>query len=72
MALRAPVERGLPLANERPIALWAVPRSISTSFARGFGQRGVFRGFHVPVSASYYFSPERRSDRFAGEEMKEE
>jgi hypothetical protein len=60
------------LANERPIALWAVPRSISTAFERVFVERGDFRVLHEPFSASYYFSPERRSERFSGEEIKEE
>lgn len=60
------------MANERPIALWAVPRSISTAFERVFVERGDSRVLHEPFSASYYFSPERRSERFAGDEMKEE
>ena len=60
------------MVNEKPIALWAVPRSISTAFERIFVERGDFRVLHEPFSASYYFSPERRSERFAGEEMKEE
>ncbi len=60
------------MANERPIALWAVPRSISTAFERVFVERGDFRILHEPFSMSYYFSPERRSERFDGEEMKEE
>lgn len=60
------------MANERPIALWAVPRSISTAFERVFVERGDFRVLHEPFSASYYFSPERRSERFSDGETKEE
>ena len=60
------------MADEKPTALWAVPRSISTAFERVFVERGDFRVLHEPFSASYYFSPERRSERFSGEEMKEE
>ena len=60
------------MANERPIALWAVPRSISTAFERVFVERGDFRVLHEPFSMSYYFSPERRSERFADDEIKEE
>ena len=60
------------MSNERPIALWAVPRSISTAFERVFIERGDFRVLHEPFSMSYYFSPERRSEHFDGEEIKEE
>jgi hypothetical protein len=35
---------------------------------RVFVERGDFKVFHEPFSASYYYSPERRSDRFAGTE----
>jgi hypothetical protein len=59
-------------ASPRPIALWAVPRSISTAFERVFVERGDFKVFHEPFSASYYYSVERRSDRYADEEPKEE
>lgn len=60
------------MSNERPIALWAVPRSISTAFERVFVERGDFRVLHEPFSTSYYFSPERRSERFPDGEIKEE
>lgn len=60
------------MANERPIALWAVPRSISTAFERVFVERGDFRVLHEPFSMSYYFSPERRSERFPEGDVKEE
>lgn len=60
------------MANERPVALWAVPRSISTAFERVFVERGDFRVLHEPFSMSYYFSPDRRSERFTDGEVKEE
>ncbi|CAA9422013.1 MAG: Similarity [uncultured Rubrobacteraceae bacterium] len=58
--------------SHKPVALWAVPRSISTAFERVFVERGDFKVFHEPFSASYYYSPERRSDRFTDVEPKEE
>ena len=60
------------MANGKPIGLWAVPRSVSTAFERIFVERGDFEVFHEPFAVSYYFSEERRSDRFDGEEPKEE
>jgi len=58
--------------GQKPVALWAVPRSISTAFERVFVERGDFKVFHEPFSASYYYSTERRSDRFSDVEPKEE
>jgi Sulfotransferase domain len=60
------------LTYSKPVGLWAVPRSVSTALERVFVERGDFKVFHEPFSASYYYSPERRSDRFAGMEAKEE
>jgi hypothetical protein len=60
------------MTNYKPIALWAVPRSISTAFERVFVERDDFKVFHEPFSASYYYSTERRSDRYAEEEPREE
>lgn len=60
------------LTHSKPVALWAVPRSISTALERVFVERGDFKVFHEPFSASYYYSPERRSERFAGVAPKEE
>jgi hypothetical protein len=60
------------LTYSKPVALWAVPRSVSTALERVFVEREDFKVFHEPFSASYYYSPERRSDRFAGTEAKEE
>jgi hypothetical protein len=54
----------------KPIALWAVPRSISTAFERVFVERGDFKVFHEPFSASYYYSEERQSNRYADQEPK--
>src|SRR5215207_11477502 len=65
-------ERGFQVTNGKPVALWAVPRSVSTALERVFVERGDFKVFHEPFSASYYYSPERRSDRFVGMEAKKE
>ncbi|HZG65065.1 MAG TPA: hypothetical protein VEY13_16405, partial [Rubrobacteraceae bacterium] len=56
----------------KPVALWAVPRSISTAFERVFVERGDFKVFHEPFSTSYYYSTDRRSERFEDVEPKEE
>ena len=68
---QGPGERSA-LTYSKPVGLWAVPRSVSTALERVFVERGDFKVFHEPFSASYYYSPERRSDRFAGMEAKEE
>ena len=60
------------MMNSKPVALWAVPRSLSTALERVFVERGDFKVFHEPFSASYYYSTERRSDRFAEVESREE
>ena len=60
------------MPEHRPVALWAVPRSISTAFERVFVERGDFTVFHEPFAVSYYFSEERRSDRFADTEPEEQ
>jgi hypothetical protein len=59
------------LPHTKPVALWAVPRSVSTALERVFVERGDFKVFHEPFSVSYY-SPERRSQRFAATETKQE
>lgn len=51
----------------RMIALWAVPRSVSTPFERMVRERGDHEVFFEPFAAHYYFSAERRSPRFDGE-----
>src|SRR5215216_4739762 len=53
------------MAKEKPIALWAVPRSISTAFERVFVEREDFEVLHEPFSASYYYSEDRLSDRYS-------
>src|SRR3712207_6748740 len=47
------------------VALWAVPRSVSTAFERMISQRGDFAVFSEPFSVYYYYSKERLSDRYA-------
>lgn len=54
----------MPDSTERPIVLWAVPRSVSTAFERVFIERDDFTVIHEPFSGTYYYSPERRSDSF--------
>lgn len=53
-----------PAAESRRIALWAVPRSVSTAFERVFIERDDAEVLHEPFSHAYYHGPERRSDRF--------
>ena len=45
--------------------LWTVPRSVSTSFERMMSARGDHTVLDEPFSVSYYFGPDRRSDRYA-------
>jgi hypothetical protein len=56
--------------NESPpaptrVALWAVPRSVSTAFERVFIERDDATVLHEPFSHAYYFGEERRSDRYS-------
>lgn len=54
------------MTTKHPIvALWAVPRSVSTAFERMMARRGDFIVFNEPFSAAYYFGPGRVSDRYA-------
>jgi hypothetical protein len=50
--------------SHRITVLWTVPRSVSTSFERMMIERGDHIVFDEPFSRSYYYGPERRSDRF--------
>lgn len=50
------------------VALWAVPRSVSTAFERMMRERGDVTVFSEPFSSYYYFGPERVSSRFADRE----
>lgn len=56
------------MRREKPIALWSVPRSISTAFERVFVERGDSEVLHEPFSAAYYHGEGRSSDRYADEE----
>lgn len=49
------------------IALWAVPRSVSTAFERMVAARGDFAVFNEPYSAVYYFGPDRVNTRYPAE-----
>ena len=52
------------MANPKPIALWAVPRSLSTAFERSFVEREDLEVLHEPFSASYYYGEDRFSERY--------
>jgi hypothetical protein len=60
------------VSQEKPIALWSVPRSISTAFERVFVERDDFEVYHEPFGESYYYSEERLSDRYSDEEPRPE
>ncbi len=60
------------MSRPKPIALWAVPRSISTAFERVFVERDDFEVLHEPFSNAYYYGTERLSDRFADTEPEPE
>jgi hypothetical protein len=49
----------------RVIALWAVPRSVSTAFERMMRARGDFEVLHEPFVAYYYYSEERANEHFS-------
>ena len=49
----------------KPIALWAVPRTLSTAFERVFVERDDLEVLHEPFSASYYYGEDRLSDRYS-------
>src|SRR5215212_5496269 len=53
------------MADPKPIALWAVPRSLSTAFERVFVERDDIEALHEPFSAAYYYGPDRLSNRYA-------
>ncbi len=59
------------MSPHKPVALWAVPRSISTAFERVFVERDDFEVLHEPFSDAYYYGPDRMSDRYADAEPKE-
>src|SRR3712207_253509 len=65
-------EREVHVTQSKPVALWAVPRSISTAFERVFVERDDFEVLHEPFSASYYYGEDRLSDRFADAEPNSE
>jgi Sulfotransferase domain len=60
------------MANPKPIALWAVPRSLSTAFERVFVEREDLEVLHEPFSAAYYYGEDRLSDRYSDVEPEAE
>ena len=51
-------------AEPTRVALWAVPRSVSTAFERVFIERDDAEVLHEPFSQACYHGPDRRSGRF--------
>jgi hypothetical protein len=49
----------------RVIALWAVPRSVSTAFEQMTRARGDLRVIHEPFLPYYYYGEERVNDHFS-------
>jgi hypothetical protein len=60
------------MRQSKPVALWAVPRSISTAFERVFVERDDLEVLHEPFSASYYYGEDRLSDRYSDVEPEAE
>ena len=60
------------MSQDKPVALWCVPRSLSTAFERVFLERDDFEVLHEPFSASYYRGEDRLSGRYADEEPRPE
>lgn len=48
----------------RAIAIWGVPRSVSTAFEKTFTRLPGIRVVHEPFADCYYFGPQRRSGRY--------
>jgi len=52
------------LDDGRVIAIWGVPRSVSTAFEKTFTRLPGLRIVHEPFADCYYFGPTRRSRRY--------
>lgn len=60
----------LPIASAGPIlALWAVPRSMSTAFAKAMSLGEGVTVLHEPFTDCYYFGPQRRSRRYGDSDV---
>lgn len=58
--------------SQKILALWAVPRSTSTAFETMMRERGDYLVLDEPFGMYYYYSEEKKCDRYAGEgEIKE-
>jgi Sulfotransferase domain len=62
------LEAGPSAFETKRVALWAVPRSVSSAFERSFIERDDTLVLHEPFSHAYYHGPDRRSDRFGDRE----
>jgi hypothetical protein len=60
---------GSPRTPGRVIALWAVPRSVSTAFEKTFSRRPDTRIVHEPYTDCYYFGGEARSHRYGHQQI---
>lgn len=49
----------------RVVALWAVPRSVSTAFEQMMRARGDFSALHEPFLPYYYYGEERVNEHFS-------
>lgn len=59
------VDEDLMSQSSHPIiALWTVPRSVSTTFERMMVERGDMTVISEPFLRSYYYGPDRRSARY--------
>lgn len=58
---------GFPVMPNPILALWAVPRSVSTAFERMMAARGDLQVFNEPFSGHYYYGPNRSNTRFPPE-----
>ncbi len=54
---------------EKILALWAVPRSTSTAFETMVRERGDFWVLDEPFGLYYYYSEEKRCDRYSDGEV---
>ncbi|TDD37548.1 sulfotransferase family protein [Actinomadura sp. KC06] len=52
------------------VALWAVPRSVSTALEKSLSQHPEIEPVHEPFTDCYYFSDQRRSDRYGDQPHK--
>lgn len=52
-------------STNRPLCLWAAPRTVSTAFDKMMRERQDHKVFTEPFSYAWYFGPERLSPRYS-------